>query len=260
MAIRSTEPGSGSEGPADIAAAGSDEDLRTAHRLEQILSRRTAGERLMKQAREDLPTRSASAEQHARQALAAFRGSLDWAEDTEHEEEAHRLLDAAGAAVRRTFGCHLDRDGTQYQQTCPVALGHNRIGMSIGGRAAKRVCSLCGLDVSECEHLPGTAYLVPGGPSDLGWCRVCCKAECAHNPTETYRASLVSIIQEMELHEVSIVTKPAHPEARFHAVSVSVDDLREVLGDDFEPGMDVSCDRCLSECEGLIRHPEMPHG
>ena len=57
-------------------------------------------------------------------------------------------------------------------QTCPVALAHNRIGMSIGG-TAKRLCSLCGDDLSECEHTPGTSYLVPGGVSSLGWCRVC---------------------------------------------------------------------------------------
>ncbi len=131
------------------------------------------------------------------------------------EGDAHRRLDAAGRWVRRTFGCHLEEHGTQYAQTCPVALGHNRIGLSVGGRAAKRLCSLCGFDVSECEHLPGIAYLVPGGADALGWCRVCSRPECEnHVPTETYRASLVSIIQEIDLDEVSIVTKPAHPEAR----------------------------------------------
>ena len=155
------------------------------------------------------------AERDARQALRAYRGAIDWAEDTAREEEAHRLLDEAGRWVRRTFGCHLKREGAQYSQACPVALGHDRIGLSVGGRASKRVCSLCGMDVSECEHLPGSAYLVPGGTDDLGGCRVFGESECDHLPTESYRASLVSIIQEMELDEVSIVTRPAHPEARF---------------------------------------------
>lgn len=72
--------------------------------------------------------------------------------------------------------------------------------------------------------------------------------------------SLVSIIQQMELDEVSIVTKPAHPEARIQAVSIPVDYLREMLRRDFEPGMEVSCDRCLSDCGGLIRHDQIPHG
>lgn len=224
------------------------------------MTRRSEGDRLMRQARESLVGARDDAERDSRQALAAYRGSLDWAEDSDDEEESHRLLDEAGKWVRSTFGCRLERDGEQYQQTCPVALGHNRIGLSVGGRAAKRVCSLCGVDVSECEHLPGTAYLVPGGSADLGWCRVCCKADCDHVDTETYRASLISIIQKMDLDEVSIVTKPAHPEARFHAVPIPVADLRAALGSDFEPGMEVSCDRCLSECDGLIRHDEIPHG
>lgn len=245
-------------------SSGSDEDLRRAYREEQIWSRRAAGDRLMRQARSFV--RSAHhlkarkrAERNARQALAAYRASLDWAEDTEHEEEAHRLLDEAGRWVRETFGCRLKREGTHYEQTCPVALGHNRIGLSVGGRAAKRVCSLCGMDASECEHLPGKAYVVPGGAHDLGWCRVCCNSECDHLPTESYRASLVSIIHEMELDEVSIVAKPAHPEARIQAMSIPVSDLRSRLGSEFEPGMDVSCDRCLLPCDGLVRHEHMPH-
>ncbi len=217
----------------------------------------------MQQAREEVrqPDGSDPAndnERCARLALAAYRASLDWAEDTDLEEGAHERLDLAGKWVRETFGCTLDRSGTDYTQTCPVALGHNRIGLSIGGSAARRICSLCGQDVSECEHLPGTSYVVPGGSADLGWCRVCCKNECSHLPTETYRAAVVSIIREMDLVEVSIVHKPANPEARIHSMSVGLTQLRALLGETFQPGMDVSCDRCLSPCEGLTRH-DLPH-
>jgi hypothetical protein len=76
-------------------------------------------------------------------------------------------MDQAGAWVRETFGCQLTRSGTRYSQTCPVALAHNRIGMSIGG-TARRLCSLCGDDLSECEHIPGISYLVRAAypPSD----------------------------------------------------------------------------------------------
>ena len=94
----------------------------------------------------------------------------------------------------------------------------------------------------------------------MGWCRVCCETQCDHLPTESYRVSLVSIIHEIELDEVSIVTNPAHPEARIQAISIPIADLRGVLGAEFEPGMEVSCDRCLSDCGGLIRHDGIPHG
>jgi hypothetical protein len=246
-----------------LPAAGSDEDLHKAYLVSQVLERRSKADRLMEQARSLLADASNEedlhhAEVNARNALAAYRSSLDWAEDTDREEDAHRRLDEAGHWVRETFGCFLDRDGKSYKQTCPVALGHNRIGLSISGRASVRVCSLCGRDVSECEHLPGTAYLVPGGASDLGWCRVCCQSECDHVPTEMHRAPLVSIIRQMDLDEISIVSRPAHPDARIQAVSVPVADLQDVLGDSFIPGMEVSCDRCLLSCEGLVRH-DVPH-
>lgn len=249
--------------PKALPQAGADTDLRRSYLEEQVNSRRASGDSLMRRAREILEQRHGSsaagqAEADARRALAAYRASLDWAEDSDLEDEAHRQLDLAGRWVRETFGCWVERSGTEYKQTCPVALGHNRIGLSIGGTASIRTCSLCGEDVSECEHLPGTAYLVPGGPNDLGWCRVCLKEECDHLPTEIHRASVVSIIREMEVVEVSIVHKPAHPEARLHAVSIGLSQLQAALGDLFEPGMDVSCDRCLPACDGLTRH-DLPH-
>ena len=162
-------------------------------------------------------------------------------------------MDQAGAWVRETFGCQLTRSGTRYSQTCPVALAHNRIGMSIGG-TAKRLCSLCGDDLSECEHIPGTSYLVPGGVSSLGWCRVCLQEACEHTPDQNHRVSVVGIIKEMDLVEVSFVPKPAQPEARIMEMTIPVPELIEALGDTFVPGDEVSCDRCLRECGGLTKH------
>lgn len=187
------------------------------------------------------------------QALQFYARSLDWAEDTDAEEEAHQRMDAAGEWVRSTFGCWLARSGATYRQTCPVALAHNRVGFSIGG-SASRICSLCGEDFSECEHVPGIAYMVPGGSSALGWCRVCLEKACDHSPHQLYRVSVTAIIQEMEVHEVSLVDKPAQPEARIMQMSVPTSELQAELGDGFIPGIEVSCDRCLRPCEGLIKH------
>ncbi|HWL37496.1 MAG TPA: hypothetical protein VNQ77_15025 [Frankiaceae bacterium] len=248
-----------------FATAGDNADIRNAKLIEQIESRRLKADTLLRAARAAMqrkgnhPKMRRLAERDARLALALYAGSLDWAEDTEWETEAHHRMDEAGSWVRRTFGCWLARTGTSYKQTCPVALGHNRIGFSVGGTARVRICSLCGEDVSECEHLPNTAYLVPGGPTDLGWCRVCLKESCNHLPGEEYRVDVVSIIREMEVEEVSIVSKPAHPEARITEINISVEDLYQQLGDQFTPGMQVSCDRCLLPCQGLIRH-DVLHG
>ena len=127
------------------------------------------------------------------------------------------------------------------------------MGFSVGGKA-KRICSLCGQDVSECEHDRRTAYMVPGGHKDLGWCRVCIlKTDCGHSPTESYRVGVVAIITELELTEISLVSKPAHPEARQRKVSISSSRLKESLGPEFHIGGPVSCDKCLLECQGLHR-------
>lgn len=238
--------------------SGSDEDLREAYRRNQIEDPRSSAQALMRSAhvtieRSDDHSSLERAETDARKALALFARSLDWAEDTGEEGEAHRLMDEAGAWVRRTFGCQLARSGNEYCQRCPVALAHNRIGMSIGGTAV-RICSLCGEDFSECEHMPGTAYMVPGGNSGLGWCRVCLQESCDHRSTQRYRVSVIAIIKHMDVQEISLVPKPAHPEARVLELSIPVSDLREVLGDGFIPGSEVSCDRCLLPCDGLVKH------
>ncbi len=250
--------------PPQFEAAGSDAELRKAYVAKQVESRRCAADELMDQARQLLQSRpevanEPEAEELARWSLNLYRSALDWAEDTDLEDDAHQAMDDAGRWVCETFGCHLERSGDEYFRTCPVDLGHNRIGFSIGGRAARRICSLCGEDVSECEHLPHTTYLVPGGPADLGWCRVCLKEECDHSPDTRYPASVISRIAEMEVDEVSLVSRPAHPEARIHRMSVDPAELREALGPDFVPGMEVRCHKCLDPCGGLIRH-NLPHG
>ena len=198
-------------------ASGADDDLREAHRHRQVADRRATAELLMDAAHKKVEESSDGegideAERSARDALGFFARSLDWAEDSPEEGEAHRLMDEAGAWVCQTFRCRLKRLCASYEQTCPVALAHNRIGFSIGG-VARRTCSLCGGDFSECDHMPGMAYLVPGGHDQLGWCRVCLKETCGHLPSVQYRVSVVAIICEMNIDEVSLVGKPAQPEA-----------------------------------------------
>ena len=241
-----------------FTASGTDEDLRGAYRRKQIEDPRSSAQALMRAVRvtlegSDDDASIERAETDARKALALFSRSLDWAEDTDEEGEAHRLMDEAGAWVRRTFGCQLARSGNEYRQRCPVALAHNRIGMSVGGTAV-RICSLCGEDFSECEHMPGIAYMVPGGNSGLGWCRVCLQESCNHRAAQRYRVSVIAIIKQMDVQEISLVPKPAHPEARVLEMSIPVSDLREVLGEEFIPGSEVSCDRCLLPCDGLVKH------
>lgn len=238
-------------------SAGDDADLLEQHRVARIESRRRTADQSLSDARAALSAGDAAgAELAGRRALHEYAGCLNVAEDSSEEVDAHQAMDRAGRWVRMQFGCRLRREGSSYFDECPVSLGHVRVGLSIGG-TARKICALCGVDVSECPHLRGTAYLVPGGSGDLGWCRVCLsKGACPHSPSQLYRVSVVAIVTELHLEEASIVSKPAMPDARFTSQSVSTSELHEALGDTFVPGVEVSCDKCLRRCEGL-RRPNM---
>lgn len=178
---------------------------------------------------------------------------MNWAEDTDREEEAHEAMDAAGRWTCETFGCELEYTDGTYYRTCPVDLGHNRVGFSVGG-VATRVCSLCDLDISDCEHDPSQEYLTPGGTSPLGYCRICMEQTCAeHKPRLMYLARPGAIVTEMRLDEIGLVARPAHPDARIHRQEVTLDYLKAVLGETPAPGMTVICERCLGDCGGLIQ-------
>ena len=200
-----------------------------------------------------LTSENDDAESEARAALAGFASALNWAEGGPFEQAVHARMDQAGRWVRERFGCKLHREGNEYFQRCPVALGHNRMGMSVGGLSGK-VCSICGEDFSECPHRPGVEYVVNGAVGPLEWCRVCGERDgCEHLRDERYRARLIVIIVEMQLEEVSIVDNPAFRDARITSMSYTLDDLRQALGEDFAPGADVACNRCLLDCDGLSR-------
>lgn len=229
--------------------------LPTEFSQQQIDAGLTTGRELLERSRSilDGPDPDVTeAEALARRALPAFRSALDWAEDSNLEDVAHKALDDAGRWVCETFSCGVEYTDGTYYQTCPVALAHNRIGFSVGG-VATRQCSLCDLDISECEHEPTTEYLIAGTMNPDGYCRICVKQECTeHRPHLQYKTKPVSIITEMMLDEISIVARPAQPDARVLREELSTRRLQETLGDKFVPGMPVSCERCLDDCGGLI--------
>lgn len=207
-----------------------------------------------------LTSENDDAESEARTALSRFASALNWAEGSPFEHAVHARMDQAGRWVRERFGCNLHREGNEYFQRCPIALGHNRMGMSVAG-LSRKLCSICGEDFSECPHRPSEQYIVEGGLGPLEWCRVCGECDgCEHLPDERYRAELIVIVVEMQVEEVSIVDNPAFPDARITSVSYSLDDLRQTVGEDFEPGVEVACNRCLLDCHGLSRRPPAIQG
>lgn len=167
------------------------------------------------------------AEPTARKALSTLRSAMNWLEFTDHFEAAHAALDDTGRFTRETFGCHLTWREDQYWQECPVALAHNRVGMSPAMVIGRAECSICRSDPEDCEHITGRTY-------DGEMC--------------------VRVIAEVrQILEVSMVGRPAQPDARLMAVSLGVKQFRERFGAGFVPGAHVNCDRCLYPCDGVSR-------
>jgi hypothetical protein len=164
------------------------------------------------------------AESVARESLATFASAMNWLEDTPEFDRAHRLLDDAGKYVRLTFGCSLHQEADRYEQRCPVAISHKRIGVSPELLIHGFDCTVCGQDAESCEHIAGGKY---GGQI------------CARRP------------REIEVLGIAWVSRPEQPDARLQSVPIDVDQLKRALPSGWKPGMPVSCDRCLSSCGGV---------
>lgn len=184
------------------------------------------GERLLQVALRTVDTRSAS--DAINEAVRVLRSAMNWLEDTDGFEIAHETLDRAGHLRRSLFPelCVLPLSDQGYAMTCPVSLAHNRVGLSPGYIVRSSECSVCRRDPEDCMHVLGREY---GG------------AVC-------YR-----IITRAEVIEVSLVGRPANPDARIESIGVSDADLRKRLGPQFERGMRVRCDRCMTPCDGVER-------
>jgi hypothetical protein len=206
------------------------------------------------------------AERLAREALSRQFSAFNWLEDTDGEEDVHRELHEMGRSTRERFpdGCVLIWNGSRYEHRCPVALCHKRFGFSPGMIVGRRICSICGEDISECPHLGDQLYKAPGGPSASGYCPVCVlqvgDPACDHSPNETYDVEPVSIITEIvRLEEISLVSRPNQPDARLTAIPIDSEALQAALGPRFRYGIDrVFCSECLTPCSGFDRMPGDP--
>jgi hypothetical protein len=229
------------------------EDWYAQARLRRVEEIRRQARRLYGQSSLLADMGNPEAEAVARRMLGVAASAFWNAEDTELEESVHREMDLYGEWVRTTFGCHLAYESGNYFQRCPVAIAHKRIGMSIGFVARKRICSICAGDWADCPHSSSELYEVCGGTNPAGYCRVCGIQDCSkHLPGQAYRTPPIAIVTEIErLNEISLVPKPAQPDARLTSIPVSTEELRARFGPPFLPGYRVNCDRCLSPCEGI---------
>ena len=196
-------------------------------RVQVGLEKLEKGSRMVREAVQQVTNHPSQGESEskAREGLAILRSAVDWLEDTDYFEQAHKALDDAGRDIRSEFGCHLTFDPENgYSRTCPVDLAHTRVGMSVGYIVEEVECSICRQDPEDCHHITGQTY------GD----KVC------------YR-----VVTRADLLEISFVSRPGQPDARIHRVSVNRNELEQAIGPSFRYGMLVSCNVCLQRCDGM---------
>ncbi len=188
------------------------------------------GRRLYEGVRDLLPFCGPTDELHSqlREAHEVLRSAMNWLEDSPRFELAHRLLDEAGRLARQRFakGCDFPFENGTYYMRCPVGLAHNRVGMSPAILIKQSHCSICEQDPDDCEHITGRKY----------------DGQACHR-----------VITEAEVLEVSLVGRPNMPDARIESRSIGLSEMWSRLGPGFRPGMTVTCDRCLRDCNGVAR-------
>jgi hypothetical protein len=254
----STSTSETSATPVEGGDAGPAKEYWARRKLEVIESTHARAAALYDTAQNAAATSPNEAEEAARQALRAAAEAYWYAEETDGAGAEHMYLHEIGKWTRKTFACELDWNGTDYTTKCPVKIADERWGSS-PGFVARRWCSICYQDLSECLHRHDRLYWVTGGPTASGPCRVCTKDECEHDPGELYAAGVVSIVKEVdEVTEISIVDVPAQPLARPTEVVVRTSALRRDVRRAF-PSAPASCDHCLRPYHGLPKPKDWSH-
>lgn len=154
------------------------------------------------------------------------RAAIDRLDDEPEFDDAHNTLDEVGLLVRRARPrlCLLAESGNDFTQNCPIALGHIRLGFSVGLEIEESHCSICQGDPWTCPHVPGELY----------------EGE-----------SMVRVITKAKMFEVSVVNRPDFPDARLLSQPFARAEVEAAVGGLLPPAARPVCDRCLTSCPGI---------
>jgi hypothetical protein len=189
-------------------------------------------------------------EERARAALDAAVDAFDHLEDTALASDAHAWAHTIGELVAGLFGCRAQPENDRWFDVCRLSLMHLRVGMS-PGFVASRHCSICGCDLTVCDHIPGVAYPVVAGRQAGGRCTICDSASCVtHTPGATYPVVAHPITRQADLREISAVARPRDPLARHNAVEIPAWAVASLPNHD-AANASLHCEWCAAPCTGF---------
>ncbi len=239
-----------SEEPAEGDDAGPADEYWIDRKVASIRATHARAGALFQAARETLPHEPDRAKALANQALTEAAHAYWFAEGTPEAQAEHEYLHEIGRWTCDAFDCEFGWDGTNYRTYCPVKIADKRFGMSVHF-IARRNCSVCDQDVSDCSHRDDRLYWVKGEKAASGMCRVCqSEDKCGHEPNTLYRAPRVRIVVDARLIEGSIVDVPADPLCRPQFLTVDTDELSRAVRRAF-PDVPAFCTHCRGPYHGL---------
>jgi hypothetical protein len=190
-------------------------------------------------------------EPHIKKSVVAAMEALNYLEDNELMEEAHRAIHRAAFVRRGLFGCPIVLRDDEFWSECPINLSHLRMGVS-AGFVSDFECSICDELVEDCDHQMGEFYPKTAERAIDGKCSLCGAADCEHPVGETVLVQAYGNARNIAPGEVSFVPRPRYPLARIVRESkdlgASGDDPRVRYA--AQQG-DLNCDADLGPCKGF---------
>jgi hypothetical protein len=219
-----------------------------------------------------LDGRLTAAEHHARAALQAICNAYNYLDDLTHDypgslvevksgemkaledllDHCHGLIHRYGELVGGLFGCYLEHKDDGWYDGCLVSLLHLRFGNSTGF-TARYICVICGAAAGDCDHHPREKYPRMAQVTSNGYCDICVDSCQDHQPGVTYEVQAGFRLADIDVLEVSMVSRPRDPLTRITQRSVDPQMIVDRLGRLPEPGEPVLCHACMYPCDGF-RH------
>ena len=99
----------------------------------------------------------------------------------EYRAKFSNTIHQIGRDLEKQFECKFIYSDNHhaYYIACPAILLHNDFGFSLRG-TEKYKCSICGKQITECEHITGEFYDDIVCNKITGRCNICNKTECNH--------------------------------------------------------------------------------
>ena len=189
-------------------------------------------------------------EKLCRESLVLLREAYLLTKKSKFVKQLHRYGKALHAVVRCTIPF---KDGF-YEQSCPVLLSHLRHGVS-PGLSGKEICSLCGANMLDCDHVKGWYYDNVPARRIKGVCNICQLESCTHELSRTYGPVMaIAFMEDVRLDHCAIVENPKDPLAAFVSESLEEDEVLELLPErekaTFKYGESILyCNHCVG-CKG----------